>query len=333
MTSLFIACFLLINLLCSHVSLADDDDIPTRKHSLFKRNVVIIEENALAMAGIQTQIVKAYKQHAEYLAYGKVVNIQPLLALRNRYLLAINEGNGVKAKFSQNEQSIKRAEALYSHGVTAKRQLQDQQAQWVSSKAQVNSLQVQSQAIVDEARLDWGDTLTHWALSSEIKPLSDFISGRKALLQISLPAGKLLPNDIADISTSPTGNRQQATIAELISPAPQSEIIGQGASYFFATNDKRLKPGMRISVWVPESHDQQNGVIIPESALLWYLDQAFVFVKTDKDKFTRRLITNYSITGNGYFVYDGLKADEQIVTSGAQLLLSEELRNQVHDED
>lgn len=333
MNALSIACFLLANLLYSHASHADDDDMPARKPSSFMLNVVIIGEKSQAIAGVQTQAIKAYQQYFEYLAYGKTINIQPLLSLRNRYLLAITEGNSVKAKFSQNEQSIKRAEALYSHGVTAKRQLQDQQAQWASSKAQVDSSRVQSQAIIDEAKLDWGDTLTHWALSSDIKPLNDFLSGRKALLQISLPAGKLLPNDIASIFISPTGNRQQATTAELLSPAPQSDMIAQGASYFFSTNDKRLKPGMRISAWVQETHDQQNGVIIPESALLWYLDQAFVFVKTDQDKFTRRLIKSYSTTGDGYFVSEGFKADEQIVTSGAQLLLSEELRHQVPDED
>jgi len=72
---------------------------------------------------------------------------------------------------------------------------------------------------------------------------------------------------------------------------------------------------------------------VPKSALLWYLDQAFVYVKSAAGKFSKRVINGYTATPEGYFVSDGLEAGEQVVVIGGQLLLSEELRGQLQDDD
>jgi len=292
-----------------------------------------LASNAQSAIGVQTQTLTSARHNLESLAYGKAINIQPLLALRQRYLLTLTEGNNTRAKLTQSEQSIKRAQALYNHGVTAKRQLQDQQAQWQSSKAQVDAQQVQAQAILDEARVEWGNTLTDWVISADAKRLNEYLSGRQVLLQISLPAGKQLADGVTDIAVEPSGNRSKATIAKLISAAPQSDSTVQGASYFFASADPRIKPGMRVSVWLPEQHETLIGVLVPKSALLWYLDQAFVYVKTDEDNFNRRVIPHYTAITDGYFVTEGLEVGEQVVVTGGQLLLSEELHGQLSDDD
>ncbi|MGZ5055641.1 MAG: efflux RND transporter periplasmic adaptor subunit, partial [Methylobacter sp.] len=75
------------------------------------------------------------------------------------------------------------------------------------------------------------------------------------------------------------------------------------------------------------------GVIIPKSALVWYMDQAFVYIKTAEEQFSRRTIDHYSATADGYFVGNGINAGEQLVVTGGQMLLSEELRGQIPDED
>jgi hypothetical protein len=90
---------------------------------------------------------------------------------------------------------------------------------------------------------------------------------------------------------------------------------------------------MSITAWLPSESDQQTGVIFPKSALIWSMDQAFVYLKIDDDKFTRRAVNNYAATTSGYFINHTLKPDEQIVTIGAEMLLSEELRSQMSDDD
>ncbi len=322
-------------LLCAIFSITtvmadDDDDQPKQKVQRVEGQTVIsLDAKAQQLSGLQTMILKPANYHAEFTAYGKVLAIQPLIALRHRYLLALTERNTANAKFKQAEQSIERQQTLYREGITAKRNLQDQQAQWQIDKAQLEASHFQDQSIKDEAELTWGNTLTEWVLSSDTNKLNALLSGQQKLLQITLPSTQQLADDTKTIAVEATGNRSKAHKADFISVAPQTDASTQGSSYFFKTQAKNISIGMNVTAWIPEQNSQLSGVMIPKSALLWLMDQAFVYVKTNDKSFSRRLINNYSISNDGYFIHDGLKPDEELVITGGQMLLSEELRGQI----
>jgi hypothetical protein len=326
--------FLLSTVFFVTIASADDDDAqPKQKVQRIEgQTVIALDAKARQHSGLQTMILKPATHHAEYTAYGKVLAIQPLIALRHRYLLALTERNTARAKFKQAEQSVERQQALYREGVTAKRNLQDQQAQWQIDKAQLEATHFQDQSIKDEAILTWGNTLTELVFSSDTNKLNALLSGQQKLLQITLPSNQQLANDIKTIAIEPAGNRSKAHKAEFISTAPQTDASAQGSSYFFQTTDKNIRIGMNVTAWIPEQNSQLSGVVIPKSALLWSMDQAFVYIKTD-DTFSRRPIHHYSMSGDGYFVSEGLKPDEELVIIGGQMLLSEEMRGQIPDED
>jgi hypothetical protein len=211
--------------------------------------------------------------------------------------------------------------------------LQEQQAQWQSYKAQADATDFQGKAIIDEALLLWGKDLTDWALSSNSDKLGAFLSGRQRLLQITLPANKHLPDAIHTIYIEGSGNRGKAHKAELISAATRTETVAQGESYYFQTGDKNIIAGMNVTAWIPEQNPQMAGVIIPKSALIWYMDQALVYLKTSEETFSRRTIEHYFASADGYFIPDAIKPGVQVVTKGSQMLLSEELRGQIPSED
>jgi hypothetical protein len=331
MNAFLIACIFIFSV---SLGFADNDDKPVTKPSESTGpGTVFLDEKAQSLSGLQTIILTPINHHAEFSAYGNAVNIQPLIELRHRYSVAMSERGGASARFNQTEQNTKRQKDLYSEGVTSKRNLQVQQAQWQTDKALVDASNVQGMAIADEARLNWGRTLTEWALSTGSNKLNDFLSGRKTLLQITLPVNKQLAGDIRSIDVEAAGNRNAANKAELISAAPQTDTTAQGESYFFQTNGSHIRPGMRVAAWIPEQGENRSGVVVPKSALIWYMDQAFVYIKTDAEHFSRRTIDQYSVTTDGYFVGSGINAGEQLVVMGGQMLLSEELRGQIPDED
>lgn len=328
--------FLIVCIFISSVSLslADDDDQPAAKLSdSAKPGTVFLNAKAQSSSGLQTITLAPVNHHAEFTAYGKVVNLQPLIELRHRYLVALTERGGATARLKQSEQNIKRQQDLYRDGATSKRNLQEQQAQWQTDKAQADTSSAQGKAIVDEARLNWGKKLADWALSPDSDKLNEFLSGRQTLLQITLPVNKQLANDIQSVYVDASGNRSSAGKADLISATSQTDNTAQGESYFFQADGNHLRTGMRIAAWIPEQGESQSGVVIPKSALIWYMDQAFVYIKTDAEQFSRRTIDRFSVTTDGYFVGDGINADEQVVVTGAQMLLSEELRGQIPNED
>jgi hypothetical protein len=315
------------------VELVADDEKPSSEVQNYTGQPVIrLDTEAQKLSGIETLTLKPANHHTEFTAYGKAINIQPLLALRNRYLLVLTERSSAKARFKQAEQNMNRQQDLYRNGVSSKRNLQEQQTQWQSYKAQVDATDFQGKAIIDEALLLWGKELTGWAMSNDSEKLGAFLSDRQTLLQITLPANKHL-DDIQTIFIEVSGNRGKAHKAELISMAAQTESVAQGESYYFQTGDKNIITGMNVTAWIPEQNVQSTGVIIPKSALIWYMDQAFVYIKTAEETFSRRTLDHYSAMADSYFIPDAIKPGEQIVTRGAQMLLSEELRGQIPSED
>jgi hypothetical protein len=63
------------------------------------------------------------------------------------------------------------------------------------------------------------------------------------------------------------------------------------------------------------------------------MDQALVYLKTAEETFSRHTIEHYFASAGGYFIPDAINPGEQVVTKGAQMLLSEELRGQIPKED
>jgi len=332
MTKLLIAWLISLTILYATLAHAEHDTA-TEQQNPIEHAQITLSTDLQKSSAIETLILKPASHHAEFIAYGKVLNIQALLALRHRYLLALTDQRSAQAKFKQSEQNINRQQDLYSSGVSSKRSLQEQQAQWQANQAQVDATHYQSTAITDEALLLWGKELTNWALSNDQAKLDSFLSGRQKLIQITLPSHQHLASTIRSIDVEVSGNRTKAHKAELISAATHTEVVAQGESYFFQSSDKSLVPGMAISAWIPEQSTAMTGVIIPKSALIWYMDQALVYIKTTETTFSRRVLSHYSPNADGYFVPDTLSANQQLVITGAQMLLSEELRGQIPKED
>lgn len=329
---------ILMLLVCCFFAVAnagDDDAVGQKaqdKH-IGGQPIVVIDSVAQTKSGLKTLLVKTIQHQAEFEAMGKVISIQPLLALKERYLVAQAELNGAKSRLKQSGQSLKRQQDLFRHGISAKRSLQEHEALGSADQALLDASYARHVAIVNEARLLWGETLAQWVLSDKAVQVNDFLSGRRRLLQITLPANKQLTSEIDTIVIEPSGQRSKARPATFISRASQADNTLQGQSYFFQANGDDLSIGMKVTAWIPEPGLGESGVIVPESALVWYMDQVYVYIKVAKDRFARRAIKNIESVPDGYFVKDDIRANEEIVTTGGQMLLSEELRGRIPDED
>jgi hypothetical protein len=319
--------------IASSPAIADDDDLHSTKKQVELINPIHLDVKVQALSGIETTVLVPANNQSEFIAYGSALTIQPLINLHHRYQLAQTEHNSAKAKYMNAAQNNSRQHDLYQNGIASKRSLQGHQLQLQVDKALEDAASVQGKAIFDEALLLWGKELTDWALSKNASKLNDFLSGRQLLLKITLPAGKHLENSIQTIAVEPSGDRSKAFNATLIGLAPQNDYTLQGESYFFMTSNPAVKTGMRVAAWIPEQNKKKAGVIIPKSALIWHLDQCFVYIKNDQQTFSRRKIDNYAVTPNGYFISNELKPGEELVKAGGQLLLSEEFRVQIPDED
>ena len=162
--------------------------------------------------------------------------------------------------------------------------------------------------------------------------ISRLIERQDFLLQITLPPGVPLAAAPPTAAMQP-GNGARAAIS-FVSPATRIDPKIQGVSFFYtAPADSGVLPGMNVLAFLP-SGKTIDGVTVPGAAIVWWQDRAWVYRRTGAETFARTgIATDLPAEGGGYIVKD-MPPDAEIVTRGAQLLLSEEFRAQIQvDED
>lgn len=328
----FWICTLLV--FSSSLSADDDDEIKvTAKVAAPSQGLVILDKASQANSGLKTVKAQPVVYRAEKLSYGLAISMEALLSAQNQYLNALTQQNSARAKMTFNRNNVNRLSSLHKEGIVSSRVLQDQQATLQVEKAALDSSHYLSQQIISNTRLTWGSVLTDWMIKSS--PIfNDLINQRSTLLKVTFPADGVGNNPLKSIFVAPAGQREQAVSAQLISGAPQTDNFSQGQQYFYQIPaSAHIKAGMRLSAWIPMQQHPQTGVIIPESALCWHLGQALVFIKVAEQQFSHRAISGYYKVADGYFVSSAIKADEEIVSTGAQMLLSQEFKGQIPSED
>jgi hypothetical protein len=290
-------------------------------------NTIYLDKQQLKYSGIETQELLESRYTPELIAYGSVLNIQPLLEIQSHLRIANAKYLAAKVDFSQARKALQRLQNLHQNQAISTRKLQKQQEVWRSSKTLLDTTRLQKETLQQTLRLNWGETL-----SSDNKHIDSITSGQQVLLSISVPANKILPQGTENIFAHPTGDRKKAIAAKFISAALQANQLSQGENFFFLAANTGLRAGMRITAWIPQP-SKLSGVIFPETALLWHLGQAFVYLETQPQTFTRYTISDPIKSPTGFFVQDPDLVGKKIVVTGAQTLLSEEFRSQIPDED
>jgi multidrug efflux pump subunit AcrA (membrane-fusion protein) len=71
--------------------------------------------------------------------------------------------------------------------------------------------------------------------------------------------------------------------------------------------------------------DAVNGVSVPRPAVIRFAGATWVYVRREGTNFVRSAVTLERSLTNGWLVSRGIDAGDQVVVSGAQTILSEEL--------
>lgn len=333
MRTFVISAWLSTVLCCSLPVTADDDaPAPNLKAATDRDSIVTLGSPRQQLAGIRTQKLEAVTRQPEFLAYGTVLNLDPLLQLRQQYLAARSQQDAAQARYTEANQNLARTQNLHDQAIVSTRRLQEQQARRQSDKAGLDAASFQQQTLLAASRLEWGDALTEWFVQTPGPAAKAFLSQAAQLIQITLPPDRHLSSDVHSIAIDEHGHRDTVTQATLISASPRIDPVSQGERYFFKLENRHLPFGAHISAWIAANGQPQTGVIVPKSALVWHLGQALVFVKTAEQNFKHLVLSAYHPDPGGYFVTE-LQAGDEIVVTGAQTLLSEELKGQIPRED
>ena len=100
----------------------------------------------------------------------------------------------------------------------------------------------------------------------------------------------------------------------------------------FLLQNIKISSNSKLTVFL-KNEDLIEGYFIPESALLYHGGKVWAYFRENNEIFYKEEITNfYNIDNNKVFSTNSL-LNLNIVVSGAQILLAEEFRSQIMQED
>jgi hypothetical protein len=182
-------------------------------------------------------------------------------------------------------------------------------------------------------RQQWGDTLAVWATQQPGDAMQRLLQHQDVLLQVTLPLDSTIPDKDKPLLVSPAGTSNQPVKAVFVSASPQTDAMFQGRTYYYRVPADNLRSGMRVTITLAGQSASRSGVDVPASAVVWYANQPWVYQRQGEDKFVRLRISTDIETNSGWFNTAGIHAGDKVVTTGAQLLLSEEFKYQIKNEN
>jgi hypothetical protein len=270
-------------------------------------------------------------------ALGIVVDLNSLIELRSRYFAAIADAELARASLLNSRQEYKRLATLNedNHNISDRAVIASQ-ALYMADQAKLAAAEHAANNIRDSIRQSWGDTLTLEATAQPTKPsFQRLLNYQEVLLQVTLPFSAALPKPGSTINIKPTGTQTKSIVANFFSISPTTDNSSLGKTFYYRTASEDLRTGMRIRVDLAEKN-HLSGEVIPASAIIWYGGRAWVYKKIDDEHFSRLPVNTDTETENGWFNQAGatsISSQDEIVINGAQLLLSEEFKYQIKNEN
>lgn len=292
---------------------SDEPEPPHATRDADGHVVIAMDDEIQGNMGILVAQPAASQLVPELKGYGRVVDPAPLATIVNELASA-----GVTAAASANE--LARLKTLEAQGNASARALQTAESAAVRDQLAVQSAR-------DRIVLSWGREVANQ------KDLMEFVrmlaSQDAALVRIDLPAGEAM--------VSPPGGARLLTIsgqmvnADYLGSAVvvDPQFQGRGFVFLVKPNAVALAAGQAITGYLKVAGEPRPGVILPREAVVRTEGAGWVYIlNKGGDAFTRVEIALDRPVEAGWFVTKGVTANDYVVGTGAQQLLSIELKGQ-----
>lgn len=312
----------------------EDEDEEDGDDSMLQPMTVTLHDDAIDHAGVETIPVTKKLFFSELMAYATVVDTRDLLRWRSRINQLQSTVRVAQVGERAAKQELERLRKLSKNtGSVAGKNVNYAEASWQEARANLQAASFQ----LDDAKIElfqgWGNPIANWVLDNPSKEFDRLVSREDTLILVTLPVDASLSADVSMIRVSREGDRDAARKAYFVSPAYLATQQIQGETYYFRISTGKLRLGMRLDAWIPQNDAPKTGFHIPEQAIVWYAGQPWTYTQQNEATFKRRALADGDIVVGGIFIESGFEAGEKLVVSGSQMLLAEEFRWQIHDED
>ena len=302
-------------------------------------NIVSLSPATQQNSGIQTIKINSAGYQGEIKSFGNVISIESLTEAKSRYLNLKSEMTIARSASTNNLKQYQRLKMLNADDKNVSDQaLQAALANVQADTAKISANQLQLKNLQTNTKLQWGEQMAKLAFVDKLPAhLANLLISKNVLVQISLPLSTGTPKQASSVNVTPLNESVPPIQAVYISPATQSDTNGLGKTFYYSAPADLLRIGMRVNVVAESStSDNASGVVIPSTAVVWYAGKAWAYFKNGQDKdhvqFIRKPINTDTEVDEGWF-NQGIAENSEVVISGAQLLLSEEFKYLIKNEN
>ena len=313
----------------------DDDDAeqaikpPSRVSIQNGKTILTLDTHTQSQAGVTVTSLREVTSRGEMTAPAIVLSAQELVSARAGYTADQMNLEKARVNVGVSREEYDRLKVLYEGRQNAsQKSVQAARGAFRLDQVDVEGARQSLALQVAAVRQTWGRVIARW-ITEDPAPLDRVFNQSEFLVQVTLPASAE-SSPPARITVEIAGSTQIE--ARFISPFPQVDPRVQGVGLLYITRNRLgLAPGLNLVAHIP-SGPQMRGVVIPESAIVWWQGNAWVYQQTAPGRFVRRLVPTNTPIENGIFLSSGFSPGDQIVVRGAQALLSEEFRSQIQPE-
>jgi len=245
----------------------------------------------------------------EVSAYGRVLDPVPLIAL-------VAEVETARASLAASEKEFARLEKLQAADANASAQaVEAAEAAMKRDRTALASARARLIANVGHPLADTAD------LGQMVAALEQ---GR-ALARIDALAGETVAVGAKTARVGLLGGGEMFD-ADVLGAAPTADPQVQGQGFLVLLRDHAVPGGAALRATLPGPGDAAKALVVPRSAVVYHQGSAWIYVLGEEDTFERKIVTLGRSVGDGVIIASGVEDNDQVVTTGAQQLLSAELQ-------
>ena len=303
---------LLCLLICSCKPAAEKKEEKAEEKSGNAEAGLKIEAETQAKIGLKVEPISASEFTPSTKYFGHVVDPAPLNA-------ALNEIRLAKASLVASEKEFERVKVLREQNNASDRTLE-------TAEAALEKDRLTLQSASEKLQLAWGKEISgRRDLEQLVQRLT---AGSRSLVRIDFPMNEkpITPPNHIRISIA-----SENIDGELVGNAPTIDLPTQGRGLFYlvAVGIDKLPVGSTVTAEIPRGAATVKGFTIPAAAIIFHDGERWFYLQEGDTQFHRERIVNAESMASGYFVTNGVEVGARVVTSGAQQLLSEELKSQI----
>ncbi|MBL1456797.1 MAG: hypothetical protein COA34_002875 [Methylophaga sp.] len=307
----------------------NEDDVQNHQFALS----VELTEAAQKMASIESQTLMESFYTPEIRAMAVVIPTRELQFAHSRCSEAKMNLRMAKVNEQAMSKELSRLKTLQqATGSVASKEVN--YAQTNLSLAQAES--ELKQQLVDnchaEVRQQWPQPVADWVINGG-EEFNLLMSRDQSIMKVTLPPKQSLNPNVDTVRWQQTHQQNNVGQAQRLAAAISVDPVVSGETWFFLNKSSSLQEGAKLQVWVPTEQGAFSAVLVPYQSVVWYAGQPWAYLHMDEQRFQRISLLNGHDSVEGIYLQQGFHPGDAVVTSGAQTLLSEEFKWQIHDED